>query len=145
MFKLLAILTPLLAPALAASIGASRRNRLRRRVTNYVKLANDLEAGDPASAKRIRGVVSETVEQLADLERRALHRRIDPWAIVTLLFLTVPSIAVAVWAWTWNSGWRWLVIVIAVLWTLIWGGVGLSQVITHEPKETPDGTETKDD
>ena len=104
-------------------------------MNHYLQLANDLQERDPDSATLIRDLVGETVEDLVALERKALRRRFEPMSLVTVLILTVPSIAVLIWATTWDEWWRWIVIVFAALWTLVWGGVGVTQLFKHESSD----------
>lgn len=133
--SLLPLLAPLLAPVVAWLVGASRRNRLRRRVNQYVQLANDLQEHDPESADLVRGLLAETVEKLVFLEQKALRRRFQPSSFIAVVVLVVPSVAVLVWAATWDTPWKWLVIVLTALWTVVWGGVGLSQLFSLETDE----------
>jgi hypothetical protein len=95
---------------------------------DYLALAAEIADHDPSAATDFRRLASETAHLLVLREERLIRRRIDLSAIFAILFLTVPAAGVAVWAWTWDSGWKWPTVIIATVWALLWGGVGITQV-----------------
>jgi hypothetical protein len=95
-----------------------------------------MEPQDPEAAAGFTRLASECAHLLIVRDQRALRRKIDPAAVVALLFLTVPAIVVFVLTFTWTTSWRWPVMVFCAVWTLVWGGVGLTQLWAERSDET---------
>jgi hypothetical protein len=126
--KALSVLAAVGIPALGLILRASRGNRLRQRMKEYLGLAEEIADHDSKAAAEFRRLASEAAHLLVLKEERWIRRKIDPSAVFAILFLTLPAAGVAVWAWTWDSGWRWSTVVVATIWTLLWGGIGITQI-----------------
>jgi len=98
-------------------------------MTEYLSVADELEPHDAARAREFRALATEAARVLVSREQRWLCRKIDPAAILAMLFLVVPAVGLALYARSWDStGWKWVAILGAVIWALLWAGVGLSQM-----------------
>lgn len=65
-------------------------------------------------------------------DERALNQRIEPAAILALLFLTAPAAAALAWSFsTWEGAWVWPTRVVLVVWLVLWIGVGVPQIWTE--------------
>lgn len=126
--KVISVVAAAIVPSLGLLLQASRRNRLQRRIDDYLALADKLAEHDPDSATECRRLASETIRPLLRRDERALQRRVDPSAVIAVLFLTIPSLAVFVWTFSWTSGWKWPVRIFAAAWTVLWGSVGITQI-----------------
>jgi hypothetical protein len=125
--KSLSVVAAITIPALGLLLQATRRNRLRRRIDEYLELAEKV-THDPQAVEELQRLAGEATRLLILKEERWLQRKLDPGAVVAVLFLTVPAAGLAAWAWTWSSGWRWPTVIVAAVWALLWGGVGLTQL-----------------
>jgi hypothetical protein len=126
--KALSALAAVAIPTVGLLLQASRRNRLQQRIRDYLTIANEVAAHDVEAAAGFRRLASEAAQTLIRREERWLHRKIDPAAVVAILFLTVPAATVFGLAWTWESGWKWPTILLTAVWTLLWAGVGATQL-----------------
>lgn len=98
-------------------------------------MADEFASHDVAMAETFRSLAGEAAEQLALLERRSLRRRVDPAAVLAVVFLTLPAAYCFYLAWGWDSGWRLPALAASGAWTLIWGGVGITQLFTDHSDE----------
>jgi hypothetical protein len=131
--KILSSIAAVLVPGLGLLLRASRRNRLRARIDDYLALADTVEARDPAAAIALSDLAAEAVGKLVEGDQRWLRRRLDPSAVIALLFLTVPPLIAFAWAWTVTAWWKWPIIVVSGVWVALWGGVGVTQLFKeHE-------------
>jgi len=129
--KALSTLAAVGIPTIGLLLRASKRNRLRHRIDDYLALAERIEEHDPDDAVKLRGLAAEAVRMLVKGDERWLRRRFDPGALAALIFLTVPTAIVFVVALTtWHGWWKWLVVGVTAIWTLVWGGVGVTQLWT---------------
>jgi hypothetical protein len=126
--KLLAAVAALAAPLLGVLLRSSRRARLRHRIDEYLALAERLPGQDHEAADRLRALAREAVDQLIRRDARWLNQTFDPFAALAAVAGILPSVAVFVWALGWDSGWKWPVLGLAAIWTVLWGGAGISQL-----------------
>lgn len=126
--KALSTLAAVGIPALGLLLRASRRNRLRQRIDEYLELADRVSGHDQQAVAGFERLASEAARLLIRRDERWMHRKIDPAAVFAVLLLTVPTATVFVLAWTWDSGWKWPTLVFTAAWTFLWGGVGVTQL-----------------
>jgi hypothetical protein len=126
--KILSVIAAVGVPALGLSLRASRRSRLRQRIRENLEIANEVAEHDPAHATAFREVAAEASELLIAHERITLRKRFDPMALVAILLVVAPAIAIAYFAWDWDSVWRTPVVVVAIVWAVIWTAAGLTQL-----------------
>jgi hypothetical protein len=126
--KVLSVVAGILVPVIGLLIRASRRNRLRQRISEYLALSEELSGHDSGAATGFKRLASEAAQVLILREQRWLRRKVDPAAVLTIVFLCVPSgVAIAL-AWDWDSSWKWPTIVAAGVWAVLWIAVGLTQL-----------------
>jgi hypothetical protein len=134
--KVLSAAMAVIVPVVGLALRASRRSRLLKRVEEYRNLAEQLRATDQATATELDALQRETVHALVRMDKRTLHRRVDPSAVLALLFLLAPAAAGFVLALGWDSAWKWPALIFAGLWFVVWLGVGLTQLWKEGEEET---------
>jgi hypothetical protein len=108
---------------------ASRRNRLRQLLEEHLALAARFKDDDPDTARRFRELAAEDAHLLIRRDQRWLQQgRISPTTIVTIMVLVTPSVIVILLSRQWEGTWIWPIRVLAIVWALLWGGVGLTQL-----------------
>jgi hypothetical protein len=128
--RLIGIALGAAAPLLALALRRTRRHVLRDQVETYTNLATLLEGHDDESAREMRTLVADTARVLIAAERTALERRFDPFSLAALILVVVPTGALAIWAWGRPEWWHWPLVTVCVIWTVVWGIVGLTQLWT---------------
>jgi hypothetical protein len=129
--RVLSAIGALAVPLLGLMVQASRRNRLQRRIDEHLRLAERVKPLDPSGARELESLASEALGVLIRREQRWLRRKLDPSAIVALIFFIAPGGAGFVLALEWHSDWRWPAIVASALWTVVWLIVGATQLMTE--------------
>ena len=120
---MLAALTTLaaavLGPLFGSALGATRRNRLVRRIRTYIALADQLEPHDAESAGVLREIASIRAGRLIALEHASLTRRVDPAALFAFALFILSAAIAAYFAWTRSGWWTWPVLLISGAWAAI--------------------------
>jgi hypothetical protein len=124
-----------LARSLGVALGASRRNRVMRRIRAYHALAAELEEKDPDSADALRDVAAKWVKRFARLEEASLARKFDPATFFPYLFFLAPGVVGSFYAWTREGWWTWPAIVLSAFWTFIVLSAAWSQFWETEQAE----------
>lgn len=89
--KILTTLVAVGVPALGLALRATRRNRLRQRVDEYLEMARRVASHDAPLAARYQQLSSEAAHLLVLREQRWVRRTIDGGAMFAVLFLTLPT------------------------------------------------------
>jgi len=124
-------------PAAGLALRLSRRSRQLSRIRTYIHLADDLQSSDPDSAKLVRDLQRRGVARFVEAEHASLSRRLDPAAVFAWLFLVLPAVGLVAWAFTRDEWWKWPLIVFGIVWTLVWGGVGSTQLWKKPEEDEP--------
>ena len=90
--RVLSAIAAIVVPALGFALRASRRNRLRHRITEYLELAEEIAPQDSKAAERFRQLASDAADLLIARDDQWLRRRFDPAAIFAILFLVSPAV-----------------------------------------------------
>jgi hypothetical protein len=117
--KIAGFLLAVAGPLAAYALRYQRRHRLQSQARSYLKLGEELEPHDPASAKRLRDLVADIVIELVQTERRSLGRRFEPTTIFAAALFLLPSAIVLVLIWPIDAAWEWLATAGAAFWALV--------------------------
>ena len=126
--RLLPAIATAAAPLVGLMLRASRRNRLQRRIEEYLALADRMREHDPEAAAACAVFAAECVRQLIGRGQQALRRRFDPIALFGTALVAAPGVIGFVLAAGWNTGWRWPVMGVSALWTVLALIAGAGQV-----------------
>lgn len=138
--KVVSTVLAVIVPVIGLGLRASRRNRLMKRIEEYRGLAEHVRARDERTAGELDAVLNEMIKALIRMDRRAMRRRLDPAAVIALLFLTLPAAVGFVLALGWDRDWKWPVLVFTAVWFVVWLATGLTQLWTErEDVEPADG------
>ena len=91
-------------------------------------MARRIRATDANAAGHLEEIVTDMVHALVRMEQRALRRKLDPGAVLALVFFTAPAAVGFVLALDWDSPWQLPVLILTAAWFLIWLVVGLTQL-----------------
>jgi hypothetical protein len=138
--KALSAVAAVAIPALGFALQASRRNRLRQRIAEYLQLADQVETHDAETATAFRRLASEAAHLLVTRDQRWMRRRIEPAAIVAILLLVIPAVVGGILALSWDSPWKWPAFLAATIWAVVWTGVGLTQIWQEREDVPADGS-----
>jgi hypothetical protein len=125
-------------PIVGFALQTSRRERLRRRIDEYLHLAERIEPHGGNEAAELRSLARESARVLVRRDRRTLRLRLDPSAVFALLLLVGPAVIGAIFALRWSSDWKWFPFAFAVIWALLWGGVGITQLRKEASDDQPE-------
>jgi ABC-type transport system involved in cytochrome bd biosynthesis fused ATPase/permease subunit len=132
--------TIIASPAIAGLVRASKRNRLRARVADYIQLREELQISNPDSASRLTDAIDEAVATMLTGDQKWMRRRIETSSVLALVILLTPAISLFIWTYTGHHHvwWRVPVLAASAIWAVLWVFAGGSSLFKSDDPRADD-------